>query len=432
LISPNQLLYWLVLLTGVYVSIIPLMIKPVLSLSFKIFSDQELSIFFPSLLAIFVLFALPIFALGMVSPLAARIGIEKMDRVGGMIGDLYAFSTIGSLVGTFLPVLVLVPFIGSKLSFYLFGFLLILLGVLGLRRWYLLFLLLLPLLPNFPWFQETLSKSVLYRGESSYQYVQVKELSQGGRALFFNEGLGIQSFYSPKQYLTGLYWDVANLLPLLYPEGKNFLILGLAGGTSARSLHHFYPHLKLTGVEIDPEVIRLSRDYFGLDQVPIKIVNTDGRVFLNNSTEKYDFMMVDVFRDGIYVPFHMTTQEFFTSVKDSLTPKGVLMMNVFSPKREDPLLKLIQDTVSSVFPHFYTLRMSRGTYLFLASSSPLAFEIPESDQYPESIYQMAQQAFPKVKKVKADKQGSLSKDDYSLAELLSAKLLFLEKKVNAF
>lgn len=422
------ILYWLILLTGVFVSLIPLVMKPVLAFSFKVFASQDLSIFYPSFIAIFVLFTLPILALGMVSPLAARVGIEEVKTAGSVVGDLYAFSTMGSLVGTFLPVLVLVPFVGSQISFYLFGALLILLGILGLKQRYFLFLLLLPFLASLPFFKESLPKGVLFRGESPYQYIQVREMGQGGRGLFFNEGLGVQSIYIPKNYLTGFYWDAASLLPVLYPKGKRFLILGLAGGTSARSVNHFYPHLQLTGVEIDPLVVTLSKKYFGLEQVPIKIIEADGRVYLNNSKERFDFIMVDVFRDGVYIPFHLATQEFFVSVKAHLTKRGVFFMNVFSPEKNSALLKILKNTVASVFPYFYELRLAEGTTLFFASASPLAFEIPPEGKYPQSIYKMAKKAFPNMKKVKEDAEGIVSKDDRSLVEVLSGKVLFLEKK----
>lgn len=424
----RKILYALILFTGVYVSLIPLVIKPVLSLSFKIFSGQGLSIFFPSLIAIFILFTLPLLALGMVSPLAARVGIDQVDTAGGVVGDLYAFSTVGSLVGTFLPVLILVPYVGSQISFYLFGGLLILLGTLGLKKKYLLFLLLVPLLPNLPFFRDSVPKHVLYRGESPYQFIQVKESPGGMRTLHFNEGLGVQSFYHPKHYLTGYYWDVANLLPVFYPEGRSFLILGLAGGTSARSLHHFYPEMQLTGVEIDPKVVELSQKFFGLDEIPIKIVNADGRVYLQNTPERYDFIMVDVFRDGIYIPFHMATQEFFTEVKEHLTEKGIFFMNVFSPEKNAPLVKLLKNTVGSVFPYFYELPMTRGTTLFLASSTPFPLELSLEEKHPKLIEKMAQKVLPHLKPVTKDPKGQISRDDRSQIEVLAGQLLFLEKK----
>lgn len=426
-------LYALILITGLLVCLIPMVAKPIFLLSYQAMPPGDFSIFFPSLIATIVLFTAPLLLLGMVAPLAARIGFKKMDTAGSVVGSLYSFSTVGSLVGTFLPVLLTVPYLGSRETFFIFGAVLILLGILGLQRPILLVLAAVPALLFFLSSAPPLSSKVEFEGESVYQYVRIqkkitrlKDDFEEVRVLLLNEGLGAQSIYHPSRVLTGYYWDGVALLPLIHPQGKNFLIVGLAGGTSARILSHFFPKLNLEGVEIDPLLIQLGKKYFGLDQVPIKMVEADGRVYLERTPNQYDFIMVDVFRDSFYIPFHLATQEFFETVKSHLTAKGTLIMNVFSPQLDSKMLDLLKNTVKEVFPFVYEYRLTKDkTSLLLAFREEPDFKAAAAGEIPKELKDMAAKFFAQVKPVKKNSALGLSLDNHSLIEFLSAKILFM-------
>jgi predicted membrane-bound spermidine synthase len=114
------------------IAVIPLLAPPVLNWSLNTFAASPESEFYGSLLPGIVLFALPMILLGCVSPYAIRLRIQQVDSSGRTSGQLYAISTLGSIVGTFLPVLVLMPDIGTAKTFIVFASTLLLFSLLGL------------------------------------------------------------------------------------------------------------------------------------------------------------------------------------------------------------------------------------------------------------------------------------------------------------
>ncbi len=116
---------------------------------------------------------------------------------------------------------------------------------------------------------------------------------------------------------------------VVYPaESRRMLMIGLGAGSATTYLARFMPELAIDSVELDPAVIGAAKKYFGLRETErMRYVANDGRVFLVRNKEPYDLIMLDAFRGG-YVPFHLLTREFYTIVKDRLTPSGVAVFNV--------------------------------------------------------------------------------------------------------
>ena len=122
----------LILAGGLWSALVPLFSTPLLKLAVETLGLEE----FPgSFLCTVILFAPPIFLLGMVNPYAIRLAATDVESVGRLSGRVYSISTLGSLVGTFLPVLVTIPLLGSAKTMYLFSMLLIVTGLFtrGLR-----------------------------------------------------------------------------------------------------------------------------------------------------------------------------------------------------------------------------------------------------------------------------------------------------------
>lgn len=115
----------------------------------------------------------------------------------------------------------------------------------------------------------------------------------------------------------------------LYPVNiKSILEIGSGGGRTAWYLHHFLPDVQITTVEIDPDVVKLSRKYFNVREEPnFRVITEDGRMFLATSKERYDIVLLDAYR-GPFVPFHLLTQEFYELVKSHLADGGVVAQNV--------------------------------------------------------------------------------------------------------
>jgi spermidine synthase len=135
---------------------------------------------------------------------------------------------------------------------------------------------------------------------------------------------------------------------LMYAKNVHAILeIGTGGGRTAWYLHRFLPDVSVTSVELDPAVVEMSRKYFALkDEANFRVEAQDGRLFLSQSKDKYDVIMIDAYR-GPFVPFHLLTREFYQIVRDHLTEGGVVVQNVAS---DTMLFDAAMKTIGAVFP----------------------------------------------------------------------------------
>jgi hypothetical protein len=200
-----------------------------------------------------------------------------------------------------------------------------------------------------------------YRGvlveeaESAYHYIQVLE-DDGAYLLALNEGHAIHSIYDPESPITGGPWDYFAIAPLFLerpePSLDSSLIIGLAGGTAARTILDVYPQSTVDGVEIDEEIVRLGEKYFSLDDPRIATHVEDGRYFLTTTDETYDLIGIDAYRQP-YIPFHLTTTEFFEEAAEHLSENGMVVVNAGRSETDYRLVDALASTMLSVFPYVY-------------------------------------------------------------------------------
>jgi spermidine synthase len=347
-------------LAGFSVTLIPVIAKPILRLSVDAFDDLNVGVFFGSFFASLLLLAIPMLLFGCISPFAIRLRTENIRSSGETAGNIYALSTVGSIAGSFLPVLVLIPLVGTRATFLIMGATLMVLSLVGLvigrggRRIALVGLL---LVASFGIHASTSAGDIKppYRGvlieeaESEYNYIQV--LDDDGRILLaLNDGHAIHSIYDPNSVLTGGPWDYFLLAPTMAGVSpERALIVGLAGGTSAHSLLATYPGLTIDGVEIDPKVLELAEEYFALNDPRLETFAEDGRYFLETSDEMYDLVALDAYRQP-YIPFHLATEEYFALVADHLSEDGVVVVNVGRSETDFRLVDALSATLGAVFP----------------------------------------------------------------------------------
>ena len=194
---------------------------------------------------------------------------------------------------------------------------------------------------------------MLYEAETEYQYARVVEMPDGERRLELNEGLAMHSVYRPDTVLTGNVWDGYLIEPLsvLAEPPERIAILGNGAGTTARAYAEYFPDTRIDGVEIDGELHDIGKRYFGLRERPeLALYTEDARPFLRRVDRRYDVIMVDAYRQP-YIPFYLTTTEFFELARDRLTPGGVLIVNVGHPEGSEELEKVLSATLGSVFPN---------------------------------------------------------------------------------
>ncbi|NDJ53739.1 MAG: hypothetical protein GYB68_11725 [Chloroflexi bacterium] len=114
------------------VALIPLLARPVLNVANRVLLASDGLVVISSFVVTLILFAAPVTLLAMVSPFVIRILIESTDTAGQLSGQIYAVSTVGSILGSFLPSLVLIPWLGTTLTFLVISALLMTLALIGM------------------------------------------------------------------------------------------------------------------------------------------------------------------------------------------------------------------------------------------------------------------------------------------------------------
>ncbi len=367
---------------AVLLALVPFAADPLLDLAVAALDSIAAGAFFGSLAAVLVLVAVPILLLGAVSPWAVRLGVERVEDAGRVAGRLYALSTAGSLFGTLASALVLIPLVGTRRTFLVFALAIALIAVVGLRpvRRYALAPAAIAVLMALPVgtlkaATEGSGSRVIYETDTQSQYARVVARPDGSRALELNEGQAQHSIYEPDGVLTGDVWDGHLVLPFLARERPpaRVAILGNAAGTTSRAYEKFFPRTRVDGVEIDPELSEIGRRFFDMSNPRLRIYDEDARPFLRRIDARYDVISVDAYRQP-YIPFYLTTSEFFETAREKLGPGGVVIVNAGHPEGQDELERVLSASMGEVFPHVVRDPIEPTNTLLVASETPLSRE----------------------------------------------------------
>jgi len=361
----DQVLFQITAWAGLWIGLIPLVSYPILLASQQGFKELSVGLVAGTLVAVVLLFAAPVILLGCVSPFAIRLLLKNVETGGNTAGRVYALSTAGSILGTFLPVFWFIPSYGTRPTLEGFGLALVLISIAGLwprRKVYALFgvavILAWIILPS--GIKPPEFGTLLYEKESAYNYIQVVQVANNTE-LILNEGQAIHSIYNPSDNLTHGYWDYLLLADAFRPaqdsapDPRSVAILGLAAGTTARQYRIAYgSQVDITGVEIDPEILAVGDRYFHLGDAGAHEVLADARYWLATKSGKYDVIVLDAYSQP-YIPFHLTTKEFFQQVRDHLNPDGVAAVNVGRTATDYRLVDAIASTMAAVYPNVYLI-----------------------------------------------------------------------------
>ena len=390
-------LYIELLAAGTWIVLIPFVGRFIIagiSAFFALFISEGLVIW-AALFSCIILFAPPLLMLGKVTPSLVKYSMgEKVS--GKVIGTLEALNTVGSIVGTFLPTFLTIPFVGTSNSFVLFGGVIALLGLVyiithlvddfrgqyrakkegieipkknskkttkttilsAICASFWIFGMFVSTNASFIFWND---HTLIWQGESMYNYLRVY---RDGKTNYFstNALFGVQSCINDDNSLTDMYYDYLLVSPYIVDNpNPKVLVLGNGTGTYATMMKEYLGvNADITGVEIDQKIIDISYTFFHMNK-DVNVICDDGRHFISRDSNLYDIILVDAY-SSISAPFHMTTVEFFSIVKNHLTDNGLMIMNInMRSNRRNSIDVALRDTAYSVFNNLYYYDVPNGS-----------------------------------------------------------------------
>lgn len=366
-----------------------------------------------SIISTIVLFAPQSILLGMILPFAVKLKLRSLGRTGRTTGGIYAFSTIGSIVGTFAAGFFLIAYLGITKILALLSILLlaisflIFLTVKGVKKNKKLLLFILYFILGLAFAFMPTRPLAFVDVETLYNRVLLKKIvnKQGRPLLLLKTGpMGSQSAMfldnNDDSDLVAGSTKYYRLAGHFKPDIRRTLMIGGGGYSYPKDFLKSNPEATVDVVEIDPGITQLAKEYFRLeDDSRLTIYHQDGREFLNRSEGKYDVVFIDAFRHEPSLPFQLTTFEAVESVHRVLEEDGVVILNIYSSILGDTgkFLRAEVKTYENVFPQVYLFpvsdpndanRVQNIILIALKSSAPpvLASKNEELDNYLEHLW----------------------------------------------
>ncbi|MEM2225448.1 MAG: fused MFS/spermidine synthase [Candidatus Caldarchaeum sp.] len=316
------------------------------------------------LLATLLLIAPPTFPLGMVSPYAVKLLSLARSRVGASAGDIYSLSTVGSILGTFLTVFVLIPYLDIRTVIVGSGALLMVVSAVYLPKTAkalaaILFIVVFTPAGYVAYSVTATGGEVVYLKETMYNSLAVVR-QEDVLTLYLNglphSAMSLQDPYN----LIFPYTRFFELGPALNPASKRTLFIGGGGFSGPKYFLKNYPDVIVDVVELDPDVVETAKKFFRLpDDRRLRVYVEDGRKYLQRANVSYDVVVLDAYAKT-YVPFHLMTVEFYSLLKSRMSEDGVLVANLIASLTGDTseILWSEYKTVGQVFPKQYVFKAS--------------------------------------------------------------------------
>lgn len=330
----------------------------------RIFQGHVHNLHLGVLLATVTLFGPASILLGMIAPYAVKMKLATLEHSGATVGRMYALSTIGSIVGTFLAGFVLISFFGSLSILFFLGLLMTALAFVlapgaGRIPKLVLFLVLLVGASLHLLHQRALADRGWIDVDTAYNRIIVamaKEETTDRHIRIMTTG--------PAWSQSAMYLDDPLELALPYtrffrlaehyaPGFERVLMIGGGGYSFPKYLQASMEDLELDVVEIDPGFTNLARKYFAFEPDPrVRVHHQDARRYLNQNDSPYDVLILDAFNSHYSVPFQLCTRQAVFRMAANLQQDGVLIMNLLSALYGDNgrFLRAQLATLEDVFP----------------------------------------------------------------------------------
>ena len=328
------LLYWIMIAAGFFTALMPYTSEWIMQ------STLGWTLQWGAVFSLLIFMFPPLVFMGMVSPVIINLLNTEVKGAGSSAGTVYAISTFGGILTTFLFGFYIIPQMGINYPAVITGILLSVLPVLSLLRLkvYAAAGVLFPLLIGLVGMQWKIDSGgaeaaqTLYHSEGVLGQVKVADLplvaadrSIPARALIVNNTLQTVMSLEDPDYD---FWQYTKYIPLFtasYPKGSKVLLLGMGGGTLVGRLHQ--RGMNLDVVEIDGRMKEIAVKYFNMPPEQDVIID-DARHFLKTSKEKYPVIIYDTFISES-APEHILTLEGLADARKRLTGDGVLLINFY-------------------------------------------------------------------------------------------------------
>ena len=393
------------LAAGGFVALLPNLSAPFLGAARRALASGAASLFFWSLAGVALLVLPPTVLLGAVAPFLVKLRVRRIEEVGRVSGSLSGVGTAGSLLGTFLPTLVTIPFLGTTATLRLLGALLILASTLLLGRRGVLGLA-IPLAVTLAPARAAPGPGVLAERDSAYQHIRVEERPDGTRVLLVNEGIAVQSSWTPGYRLSATSYDAFVLLDAARDGGlRTLLDLGLAGGTIVHDFRTQRPRVAITGVEIDPVDSRARA-------APLRPRRTEPR---RGGSRRARLPRADAAavrrRRRRRLPWAaravlLRDPRVLRAREEPARPRGAIMMNVAVLSERDRALAGLRNTMASVFAETWVWHPEGSKNWFVvASDAPGLRERLARNPVPEDMTELRREFLLKIRPAAYDPAG---------------------------
>jgi len=359
----------IIFLSGIFVFTIIIFKQEVLDLS--VYLGLKSGAIFASVF----LFMMPSFFLGMVSPYAVRLAIINVENSGRTVGNLYAVSTFGSIVGTFSAGFYFIPHFGNVNILYGLAISLFAIGMFcydGGKKQQVGVAALIVFLGSFSLAAQAMNSGrYIYEKDSAYNHIRVFETQIEGRAVrvmsvenFFDSGMYLDSdelvfdytkYYALDEAFAGKIERSAMFGGAAYSVPKNFLKTNFDGVIDV--------------VEIDPMTTEVAKKYFNLKDNPrMNIIHDDARIFLNEKVKdhkgEYNSIYNDAFSSACSMSPTLATREAVQEAFDLLDDDGVYIVNMIASLEgeKSTFFRAEYKTISEVFDGVYVFRTKDADY----------------------------------------------------------------------
>lgn len=353
-----------------------------------------------------LVFLLPSLLLGTISPVVAKMALDRGLATGRTVGDIYACGAAGSIAGTFAAGYYLIAVMGTIAIIWTVGVVLLVISILYWARFWVLYLwaiifIITGAIATVPtaWAQNTSvtfglrqkpDPKVIYEDESQYCYIAVRQISKKpDKRLFMQDKLKhseiIMGDIDNLQYFHTVVF--AAITHGLAEDRQKLSVFHIGGGgyVFPQYVEKNWPGSRNDVAEIDPRVTKAAVQAFGLNpQAPIKTMAMDARVYVDQILKneraggekiRYDFIYEDAFSD-YSVPYQLVTKEFNDKIFEILTDEGVYLINSIDIYDSARFIGAYVNTLEKTFPYVYAIaqegpRSNRKIFVIIASKREL-------------------------------------------------------------